>query len=280
MSEWDKLRCLKRLWYCPGYVLYTAGSCNRDSRKPSQTVRPGHDRPRSRSIVMPHSRMTQRPTISPEMYLRKLSSEPSRLRKLLMFKCGSNDIVMRGCASKLVIDLSTLWLSLGRPLSITLDALAVLGLLATDGAGEPDWSREKRDVDVETADVVDPERESVDVEAGTCLVFVGLGGVDTAGLASGDAAIRRSCTELRVRGGSWLPASTFTGGMPFPTPAFIPEGWVKGAPVSGLASRRSSIAVGDVSSIRDIRLEPFGGCCACIAIGFVTAVAAARAGPV
>jgi hypothetical protein len=81
-------------------------------------------------------------------------------------------MVMRGCISKLVIDFSILCWSLGRGLSITLDALAVLGLLAPDCAGDSE-RLEKREVTAETAETAEPVdtvREPVVADAGVCVV--------------------------------------------------------------------------------------------------------------
>lgn len=85
----------------------------RNSRKPSQTVRPGHERPRSRSTVIPHSRMIQRPTISPEMYFLISSSLPKMLRKLLMLRYGSRELTILGCVIMKLNDFSFI-LAFGR----------------------------------------------------------------------------------------------------------------------------------------------------------------------
>lgn len=76
------------------------------SRNPSQTVSPGHERPRSFSMVTPHSRMTQRPTISPEMYFLRSLSEASRFRNWLMFRKGSSEMTTRGWDRRKVSDFS------------------------------------------------------------------------------------------------------------------------------------------------------------------------------
>lgn len=80
---------------------------------------PGHERPRSRSTLTPHSRITQRPTISPVMYCRSSSSEPNKFRNVLMLIWGSSEIRTRGWDIKLVIVIS--WRTRGYGLSITDD---------------------------------------------------------------------------------------------------------------------------------------------------------------